>query len=114
MTLVQRSIYDLEAKEDSADLIICCEVLEHIENPELALEKLYALDTSNYIFSVPREPLWCTLNFLRGKYLKDFGNTPGHIQHWSSREFIKMIEEAGFKIRLKRNPIPWTMILATK
>lgn len=114
VTLVQRSIYDLQANEDSAELVICCEVLEHIEEPELALKKLFELNTEHYLFSVPNEPLWCVLNFLRAKYISEGGNTPGHIQHWSSSAFITMLKAAGFKVLEKRNPMPWTMVLATK
>ena len=33
----QQSIYDLQPEQDSADLIVCCEVLEHLEQPEEAL-----------------------------------------------------------------------------
>ena len=25
-----------------------------------------------------------TLNVLRGAYLRDVGNTPGHVQHWAA------------------------------
>ncbi|MEN3751905.1 methyltransferase domain-containing protein [Mangrovibacter sp. SLW1] len=29
-----KSIYDLESGTDNADLVVCCEVLEHLEEPE--------------------------------------------------------------------------------
>ncbi|MGR8981489.1 MAG: class I SAM-dependent methyltransferase, partial [Gammaproteobacteria bacterium] len=79
-----RSIYDIEPGRDSADLVVCCEVLEHLEDPEAGLEALQRVATEYVILSVPREPIWCMLNMLRGKYVASFGNTPGHIQHWSS------------------------------
>ncbi|WP_045575622.1 class I SAM-dependent methyltransferase, partial [Desulfosporosinus sp. I2] len=36
----QFSIYDLIPERDSADLIVCCEVLEHLEDPEAGLAAL--------------------------------------------------------------------------
>jgi len=36
---ITRSVYEL-TQEESAELILCCEVLEHLENPEIALEKI--------------------------------------------------------------------------
>src|SRR3546814_863681 len=79
------SIYNLHPARDSADLIVCCEVLEHLEHPEAGLQALQGIVEKYLIISVPREPIWCALNIMRGKYLRSFGNTPGHIQHWSQK-----------------------------
>ena len=76
---MQRSIYDLQA-EDGADLIVCCEVLEHLEDPAEALRILKNITRRHIVLSVPREPIWSTLNMARGKYWHALGNTPGHIQ----------------------------------
>lgn len=105
-----RSIYDIEPGRDSADLIVCCEVLEHLENPEAALSALKNAATQYVILSVPREPLWCLLNLARGKYFSSLGNTPGHIQHWSKSKFIDLVSRY-FSIISISNPIPWTILL---
>jgi SAM-dependent methyltransferase len=105
-----RSIYDLQAGRDSADLIVCCEVLEHLEQPDEALSVLQRVATKNLIVSVPREPLWRVLNTARGKYLSDLGNTPGHIQHWSRKRFIGLLERY-FDVVEVRSPLPWIMLL---
>lgn len=110
-TLFQaKSIYDLDATHDKADLIVCCEVLEHLEFPERGLEALQRVVEKHLIVSVPREPIWCALNLVRGKYLAAWGNTPGHIQHWSRTSFIKMVSKYFEVIEIK-NPLPWTMLL---
>lgn len=105
-----RSIYDVEANLDSADLIVCCEVLEHLEHPEAGLEALQRIVSNYLIISVPREPMWCALNLARGKYITSFGNTPGHIQHWSSNRFIELVTKYFDVIEVKK-PLPWTMLL---
>ena len=105
-----RSIYDVNFEEDSADLVVCCEVLEHLEAPEAGLESLKKIAKDYVILSVPREPLWCTLNLARGKYIKDLGNTPGHLQHWSKKSFITLVEKYFTVIEVK-SPLPWTMLL---
>lgn len=106
----QCNIYDVNSDNDSAELIVCCEVLEHLENPKDGLKALQEIVTDHLILSVPREPIWCALNMLRGKYLTKLGNTPGHLQHWSSMGFIKLISEY-FDIVEVKHPLPWTMVL---
>jgi 2-polyprenyl-3-methyl-5-hydroxy-6-metoxy-1,4-benzoquinol methylase len=105
-----RNIYDVQADRDSADLIVCCEVFEHLEDPRRALEALRGIVTGHLILSVPREPIWRLLNLARGKYVADFGNTPGHLQHWSKRNFVTLIREY-FDVLEVRQPLPWTMLL---
>ncbi|NYU10669.1 methyltransferase type 11 [Enterobacteriaceae bacterium CCUG 67584] len=105
-----KSIYDLRPETDRADLIVCCEVMEHLEDPDRAMKVLQTLVKHYLIVSVPREPVWCALNMARGKYLKDFGNTPGHIQHWSKRAFVTFTREY-FKVIEVSSPFPWTMLL---
>lgn len=104
------SLYDLTSAADSADLIICCEVLEHLEEPERALGIVTKLARKNLILSVPREPIWRVLNMARGKYLKDVGNTPGHLQHWSRRSFLRLVSGYADVVKVL-TPLPWTMVL---
>lgn len=107
----QRSIYDLADGEIAVDLLVCCEVLEHLPDPRAGLERLAAQKMDYILLSVPREPIWRIMNCARGKYLSDLGNTPGHLQHWSKRGFIKLVGSA-FDIIEMRSPLPWTMVLA--
>lgn len=104
------SVYELTADKHSAPIIVCCEVLEHLEEPEKALEIISQLAQGHLIFSVPREPIWRVLNMARGKYWSDLGNTPGHLQNWSSTSFRTMISRY-FDIVELRKPLPWTMVL---
>lgn len=105
-----RSIYDLERGSDRADLVVCCEVLEHLERPEEGLRALQRIAGRHLILSVPREPIWRLLNLARGKYLSELGNTPGHIQHWSKTNFVHLVR-AYFEVIEARTPLPWTMLL---
>lgn len=104
-----RSIYDLNAAEDAADTIVCCEVLEHLDQPERALARLAEVTRRSCILSVPNEPLWRLMNIARGKYWSEFGNTPGHVQKWSRRAFIRIVSQ-HFAVVEVRQPVPWTMV----
>lgn len=111
--IAQESIYNLKRKDNSFDLIIALEVLEHLENPEAALKELHRATSRFCLLSVPNEPLWRILNMCRFKYLKDFGNTPGHIQHWSKRQFINFLSDY-FRVIKVRTCLPWTIALVEK
>lgn len=104
-----RSLYDLTPAQ-SEPLAICCEVLEHVPDTQRALAALKQVAAPYLLVSVPREPIWRVLNLMRGKYVTDLGNTPGHIQHWSSAAFVSLIAQ-HFEIVEIRRPLPWTMIL---
>ena len=107
------SIYELDSEKDSAELIVCCEVLEHLEEPDRALQVLQSLARPYCLLSVPREPLWRLLNITRAKYISSLGNTPGHIQHWSKQGLIQIVSRY-FEIKEIRNPLPWTILLCRR
>ena len=94
-------------------LVICCEVLEHLDDPDSGLRVLEGLTTEWLIVSVPREPVWRILNMARGKYLRQWGNTPGHVNHWSRPAFAAFVA-SRFEIVECRSPLPWTMLLCRR
>jgi 2-polyprenyl-3-methyl-5-hydroxy-6-metoxy-1,4-benzoquinol methylase len=104
------SAYEIPYEADHFELVICCEVLEHLEHPEKALRELSRVSSKYVLLSVPREPTWRALNMLRGAYLKDWGNTPGHIQHWSPRSF-EAFTSSQLRIVRRAHPLPWTVVL---
>jgi SAM-dependent methyltransferase len=105
-----KSIYHLAPDVDAASLVVCCEVLEHLHDPERALARLATIARDWCILSVPREPIWKLMNLARGRYWSDWGNTPGHVQRWSSRSFLALVER-HFDVVTVRRPLPWTMVL---
>lgn len=92
------------------DLASAIEVLEHVPDPERTVAEMARVAKRWLLVSVPREPLWRGLNMARGAYLKDLGNTPGHLNHWSKRSFIQMLSRHG-TVEEARSPFPWTMLL---
>jgi 2-polyprenyl-3-methyl-5-hydroxy-6-metoxy-1,4-benzoquinol methylase len=109
--LREGSIYELPWPDAEFDLVLCTEVLEHLEEPDKALAGLRRVARDAVILSVPREPLWRLLNMARGAYWADWGNTPTHINHWGRSAFRRLV--AGhFSVREAGGPNPWTVIWA--
>ena len=104
------AVEELDPATHAAELVLCCEVLEHLEDPRRGLEMLARLARPWLIASVPREPLWRALNLARLSYVGALGNTPGHLSHWSKGGFERFLGER-FEVVEIRSPIPWTMAL---
>jgi SAM-dependent methyltransferase len=97
---------------DSFDLVLAIEVFEHLPDPEGALHELARVCAGQLIASVPFEPIWRVGNMARGRYLRQLGNTPGHINHWTNRGFAGLVA-TQFDVAATANPMPWTMVRAT-
>jgi SAM-dependent methyltransferase len=92
------------------DLACAIEVLEHVPDPEHTLAEMARCAERHLLVSVPREPLWRMLNMARGAYWPALGNTPGHLNHWSRRSFVRLLSRHGHVTEV-RSPFPWTMLL---
>jgi 2-polyprenyl-3-methyl-5-hydroxy-6-metoxy-1,4-benzoquinol methylase len=101
---------NLPFADDEFDVATAIEVLEHVPDPEHTVSEMARVASGHLLVSVPREPLWRGLNMARGAYLRDLGNTPGHVNHWSKRGFVQLLERYG-TVEEARSPFPWTMLL---
>ena len=93
------------------DLVLAIEVLEHVPDPDRALAELARVCRGSVVLSVPFEPVWRLGNMARGRYLKDLGNTPGHVNHWSRWSFRRFVA-TRFEVEAIASPLPWTMLRA--
>ena len=101
---------DLPFADDEFDIACAIEVLEHVPDPQRTLAEMARVARRWLLLSVPREPVWRGLNLARGAYVRDLGNTPGHLNHWSKRAFVGFAGRHG-RIEAVRSPFPWTMLL---
>ena len=92
------------------DVASAIEVLEHVPDPAHTVAEMARVASGHLLVSVPREPLWRGLNLARGAYVKQLGNTPGHLNHWSKRSFVTLLSRHGDVVQA-RSPFPWTMLL---
>jgi 2-polyprenyl-3-methyl-5-hydroxy-6-metoxy-1,4-benzoquinol methylase len=101
---------NLPFADSEFDAATAIEVLEHVPDPAHTVAEMARVAERWLLVSVPREPLWRTLNLARGAYVKDLGNTPGHVNHWSKRSFAGLLGRHGEVVEA-RSPFPWTMLL---
>ncbi len=111
---LELDIHNLPFDNESFEFTICCEVLEHQEKPEDALNELLRVTSKTLLISVPNEPWFSIGSFCRGKYLLKLGRHPEHIQSWNSKSFIAFIEKhCSVSIKLYRS-FPWLIAVLEK
>jgi 2-polyprenyl-3-methyl-5-hydroxy-6-metoxy-1,4-benzoquinol methylase len=101
-------------KNEKINNILFSEVLEHLYRPNYILKKLSELNFQKMIITVPNEPIWRILNILRFKYLKDFGNTPGHVNHFSKKKLLKIFYENNLNVENILISQPFILVLIKK
>jgi 2-polyprenyl-3-methyl-5-hydroxy-6-metoxy-1,4-benzoquinol methylase len=113
LTFEAGSAYDLPFDDGSFDCVCALEVLEHLERPQDALAEMARVAARTLLLSVPREPAWRIAHMLAGRDVRDLGNTPGHINHWSARAFKRFVSEHGTVTQVVR-PFPWTVVTVSR
>jgi 2-polyprenyl-3-methyl-5-hydroxy-6-metoxy-1,4-benzoquinol methylase len=106
----EMTVERLEFDDDEFDLVAATEVLEHVADPRRAVAEMARVARRWLLVSVPHEPLWRMLNVARGAYLRQWGNTPGHVNHWTRAGFAGLLCAHGEVVQT-RSPFPWTMLL---
>ena len=103
------SVADITAlpfEDDSFDLVLCLEVLEHIPDPAPALAELARVCRGDIVLSVPSEPWFRLGSLARGKYLSGWGNHPEHVNHWNPRSFNDFLAGQVNVVKVQR-ATPW-------
>lgn len=94
VTFIKGDVYKLPFKDKTFDVVICSEVLEHLEHPEKALKELKRVAKQKIIVTVPNDQELVKIicpHCEKEHYLS------GHIQRFN-RETIKSLgESAGLR-----------------
>ena len=98
----------LPFEDDSFDLVLCLEVLEHIPDPRPALAEMARVSSSDLILSVPHEPWFRLGSLARGKYVSGFGNHPEHVNHWNPRSFREFLSGSVEPVEVTTS-LPWVI-----
>jgi SAM-dependent methyltransferase len=93
-------------------VVVAAEVLEHLPDPARGLQELARVGRAHLVLSVPQEPLFRACNLLAGRYVGALGNTPGHLNHWTRRGFVRFVAGVA-EVREVTSPFPWTTVWAT-
>jgi ubiquinone/menaquinone biosynthesis C-methylase UbiE len=105
------SAHELPFGDHRFDVVVAAEVLEHLPDPDRGLRELARVGRRHLVLSVPREPIFRSCNLVAGRYVRDLGNTPGHLNLWSRRGFVRFVSQVA-EVRAVTSPFPWTTVWA--
>jgi SAM-dependent methyltransferase len=106
-----RDACDLSGLDGPFDLVLCAEVLEHLEEPAQALDAIAALRPRRALLTVPHEPFFRLSNLASGANLARLGNDPEHVQQFGPRSFRELLSGRFDVLALERS-YPWLLALA--
>lgn len=111
LNIGQGDLIHTEPDAGWAEVALCLEVLEHLEDPRPAVDRIAAWTSGVAIVSVPWEPFFRAGNFARGKYVARLGNHPEHIQQFGPRSFRRLLLERSRVVTVD-TCFPWLIALA--
>lgn len=108
---VTGDLYDLPFASREFDVVVCTEVLEHLERPREAVREMARVAKSGIVVTVPHEPLFRAGNLARGRYVGRLGSTPGHLNTWGRRGFLAVLRPEVASVRWL-SAFPWQVAVA--
>jgi SAM-dependent methyltransferase len=105
------TVTDLAFADASFDLVLCLEVLEHLDDPVAAVAELARVSSRHVVVSVPYEPWFRLGNLLRGNHLAGLGNHPEHVNHFN-RGSLRHLLETSLDVVEVSVAFPWLVATA--
>lgn len=105
-------VTELPFANDSFELVMCLEVLEHLGDPEAAVAELSRVASGSVVVSVPYEPWFRIGSLLRGKYVGSLGNHPEHVNQFNASSLRALLEPVADVLEMKV-AFPWMIARCT-
>lgn len=89
--------FPIEVPSKKFDYIICSEVIEHIENDELGIKKMFLLLRPHGLLFLTTPSINAPLTSLG--YTNNFDKEVGHVRRYSKEDLTKLLEKYEFNIK---------------
>jgi len=105
-------ICNIPVPQNGFDVVLAMEVLEHSSNPERAVSELLRV-ANRCLISVPCEPFYCGMNFLRGKNIMRLGSDIDHVNKWTFSGFENFWAGKA-EVKFHTVSLPWQIVVVSK
>jgi ubiquinone/menaquinone biosynthesis C-methylase UbiE len=102
-------LYALDLANDSQDVAVLLEVIEHLQHPERALREAYRIlrPGGKLLILFPNDLVFLLARLLTLRFKEAFFD-PGHLRQWTPAQIIRALSTAGFHTVTTRNiPLPF-------
>jgi 2-polyprenyl-3-methyl-5-hydroxy-6-metoxy-1,4-benzoquinol methylase len=93
-------IYHLDLPDNSMDVVILMEVIEHLVNPDLAFEEIHKVlkPGGKLLIVFPNDAFFLIARILTLKF-KEAAYDPGHQKQWTHREIRGFLNDHNFDVK---------------
>jgi len=109
--LIVANAVKLPFKDSSFDIVTAIEVVEHVIDINSLLEEFSRVSRKYVLITVPNEPLFRIMNFLRGKNIKRFGDPEDHVHHFNKKTLEKLLSNYYSRVNVSINSYFWLMAI---
>jgi ubiquinone/menaquinone biosynthesis C-methylase UbiE len=92
-------LYDLTVPDETVDAVQFLEVLEHLDQPELAIAQIHRIlkPGGKLVLLFPNDSTFKLARLMTFKFREAFYD-PGHVKQWTPGEVKKLLTKAGFVV----------------
>jgi SAM-dependent methyltransferase len=104
LPVVRGDVRHLSLKGESADCCLLMDVIEHLDQPEKALEEAFNVlkPGGSLVLLFPNDRMFFLSRLIVFKFKEAFYD-PGHVKRWNPKEMRGLLEKKGFKISRHMN-----------
>lgn len=96
----KKMLFPTQAPKEKFDFIIFTEVIEHLQNDDAALKKIYSLLKKNGMVFISTPSKNAPLHKMG--LAKEFDKRVGHLRRYTAQELEKKVKKAGFTVIEKK------------
>ena len=100
----QGDVYNLQLSSKSVDFVLFMEVIEHLEDPETAIQEICRVlaPGGRFVIVFPNDRFFKIARILTLRF-REAAYDPGHVRQWTPQDMRSFLSEHGFTVAFSQN-----------